>query len=125
MLATALSCDLDVERGPDWLFVRVRNLDPEDSDASLAERLRRLLQQHFTYRLVLELNEVEVLDSLLIGQLIQLYRWIEQHDGVMRLCGLSARNRQVLHACRLDDRLLPYGDRQEAVMGRSLAAKPR
>lgn len=125
MLATALGCDLDVERGPDWLFVRVRNLAPEDPDASLAERLRRLLQQHFTYRLVLELNEVEVLDSLLIGQLIQLYRWIEQHDGVMRLCGLSARNRQVLHACRLDDRLLPYGDRQEAVMGRSFAAKPR
>ena len=77
-----------------------------------------LLQQHFTYRLVLELDEVQVLNSDLIGQLMQLYRRIEEHDGVMRLCGLSPHNRQVLHACHLDDRLLPYEDRQEAVMGR-------
>jgi anti-anti-sigma factor len=126
MLATASCCDLDMERGPDWLLVRVRNIEQEDPNASLlAERLWRLLQQHFTYRLVLELNEVEVLDSFLIEQLIQLYRWIEEHDGVMRLCGLSNHNRQVLHACRLDERLPPYGDRQEAVMGRSCAAKPR
>jgi anti-anti-sigma factor len=126
MLATAPCCELDVERGPDWLFVRVRNLDLEESDSPLlADRLWRLMQQHFTHRLVLELNEVEVLDSFLIGQLIELYRRIEEHDGVMRLCGLSAHNRQVLHACRLDDRLLPYCDRQEAVMGHSAAGKPR
>ena len=27
MLATVPSCELDVERGPDWLLVRVTNLD--------------------------------------------------------------------------------------------------
>jgi len=27
MLAIAPGCGLDVERGPDWLLVRVRNLD--------------------------------------------------------------------------------------------------
>ena len=107
MLTIAPSFDLDVERGPDWLLVRVRNLDLTQSDAPpLAEHLWGLLQQHFTYRLVLEFDEVGVLDSRLIGQLIQLYRRIEEHDGVMRLCGLSPHNRQVLHTCRLDDRLL-------------------
>ena len=126
MLAIAPGCELDVERGPDWLLVRVRNLDLAESDtAPLAERLWHLLQQHFTYRLVLELDEVQVLNSHLIGQLDQLYRRIEEHDGVMRLCGLSSHNRQVLHACHLDDRLLPYGDRQEAVMGRPHWARPR
>jgi anti-anti-sigma factor len=99
-------------------MVRVRNIDlTEPASPSLAERLWRLLQQHFTYRMVLELDEVRLLNSPLIGQLIQLYRWIKEHDGVLRLCGLSAYNRQVLHACRLDDRFLPYQDRQEALMG--------
>jgi anti-anti-sigma factor len=130
MLATAPGCapgcELDVERGPDWLLVRVRDLDQVEHNAlPLAERLWQLLQQHFTYRLVLELNEVPVLDSFSIGQLVELYRRIEQHDGVLRLCGLSAENREVLHACRLDDRLLPYGDRQEAVMGCPHAPRPR
>jgi anti-anti-sigma factor len=126
MQAAASSCEWDVERGPDWLLVRLRNLDLSDPDGpSVAEHLKSLLEQHFTHRLVLEMDEVEVLNSDLIGQLVQLYRWIEEHDGVMRLCGLSPANRQVLHTCRLDDRLLPYGDRQEAVMGRSHAAKPR
>ena len=126
MLAIAPGCELDVERGPDWLLVRVRNLDLAESDAPpLAERVWHLLQQHFTYRLVLELDEVQVLNSCLIGELLQLHRRIEEHGGVMRLCGLSSHNRQVLHACRLDDRLLPYGDRQEAVMGCPHWARPR
>lgn len=126
MLTIAPGCELDVERGPDWLLVRVRNLDqPEVETPPLAERLWCLLRQHFTYRLVLELDEVEVLNSYLIGQLIQLFRRIEEHDGVLRLCGLSAYNRQVLHTCRLDDRLPAYGDREEAVMGRPHPARPR
>jgi anti-anti-sigma factor len=126
MLTVAPDCELDVQRGPDWLLVRVRNLDQTGSETpALAERLWSLLQQHFTYRLVLELDEVRILNSHLIGQLIQLYRRIEEHDGVMRLCGLSVYNRQVLHACRLDDRLLPYGDREEAVKGCPHSHRPR
>ena len=118
MLAIAPGGEFDVERGPDWLMVRVRNVDlTEPASLSLAERLWRLLQQHFTYRMVLELDEVRLLNSPLIGQLIQLYRRIKEHNGVLRLCGLSASNRQVLHACRLDERFLPYQDRQEALMG--------
>jgi anti-anti-sigma regulatory factor len=122
----ASGCDLDVERGPGWLLVRVRNFDAAESDEpSLAERVWSLLQQHFTYRVVLELDDLQVLNSYLVGQLIQLHRWIEERDGVMRVCGLSPYNRQVLHASHLDDRLLPYGDRQEAVMGGPHTARPR
>jgi len=83
----------------------------------LADRIWRLLEQHFTYRLVLELDEIRVLTSSLIEQLMELYRRVEKHDGVMRVCGLSPYNRQILHACHLDERLLPYHDREEAVMG--------
>ena len=80
-----------------------------------------MLQQHFTYRLILELDQVGASSSL-IGQLIQLHKRIEEHDGVLRLCGLSSQNRSVLHACAQDDRFRSYDSRVEAIMG---AADPR
>ena len=108
MLGVASGCDLDVERGPDWLLVRVRHLDLGKSDYPLlAEQIWSLLEQHFVYRLVLELDQVPMLNSGMIGQLVQLYRLICEHDGVMRLCGVSQRNRAVLHQCHLDERLPP------------------
>ena len=119
MLAIAPGCDWDVQRGPDWLLVRVRNVDLLDPDApDLTERLWSLLEQHFTYRLVLELDEETSLNRRLAAQLLKLYRRIEEHDGVLRLCGLSPCNRHFLHTCRLDARLPPYDDPESAVMAR-------
>ncbi len=126
MSVVAPGWELDVERGPDWLLVKVRPSEDGDSGAPpLEPALWNLLQQHLTYRLVLELDEVELLNSFLIGQLVALYRRIRQHDGVMRLCGLSPYNRQVLHTCRLDERLMPYQNRREAVMASGCRVRPR
>lgn len=126
MLAIAPGWELEVERGPDWLIVKIQNMD-ESSECypPLAERIWALMQQHLTNRLVFELDQILVLNSYLIGQLIQLYRLICEHDGVMRLCGLSAYNRRVLHTCRLEDRFQPYNDRREAVLGYSRPNRPR
>jgi anti-anti-sigma factor len=126
MLAIAPGWELAVERGPDWLIVTVKGSD-EDRDESppLADRLWELLGQHLTHRLVLELHDVPILTSHLIGQLINLYRRIREQDGVMRLCGLSAYNRNVLHTCHLDDRLPSYDDPHEAVLGYAERPKPR
>ena len=119
MLATASGYELDVERGPDWLLVRVVQIDPTSSDVSdLAEHVWTLLQQHFTHRLVLELDRAGMLTGHFVGQLAELYARIEEHEGLMRLCGLSAENRQVLRACGLEDRVGLYNDRCQAVMGR-------
>jgi len=126
MFAIAPGWELEVDRGPDWLLVRVKSTDGDAADAPpLAEAIWSLLRRHFTYRLVLELDEIDLLGSYLIGQLVQLYRSIREHDGVMRLCGLSPYNLQVLQTCRLDDRFLPYHDREEAVMGCSRPRHPR
>ncbi|NLF08191.1 MAG: STAS domain-containing protein [Pirellulaceae bacterium] len=119
MLAIAPGCELEVQRGPDLLVVRIKNFDPTEPDSSsLVDRIWNILEQHFTYRLVLEMDEVPLLNSDLIDQLIDLSWRIEKRDGVLRLCGLSPANLRVLRACRLDKRLPPYRDSQEAVMGR-------
>lgn len=125
MLAVAPGWELEVERGPGWLLVRIKSLDGSSPEPPLADELWDLLERHFTYRLVLELDQVSVLNSHLIGQLVRLYRLIRQHDGVMRLCGLSPHNLDVLRICRLDDRFLPYRDREEAVMGCSSPRHPK
>lgn len=126
MLALAPGWELDVQRGPDWLLVRVVGADRDASDSPpLADRLWELLNQHFTYRLVLELDEIRVLNSYLIGQLVSLYRRIREHEGVMRLCGLSPYNRRVLQICHLDDRFLSYRDRREAVLACHARRRPR
>ena len=57
MLATAPGCQFEVDRGPDWLLVRLRKLEADCSGLSrLADHMWQLLEQHFTYRLVLELD---------------------------------------------------------------------
>ena len=43
-----------VDRGPDWLFVRLHD-DSQPSD-NLADRLWQLMEKHFVYRLVLEME---------------------------------------------------------------------
>lgn len=126
MLAIAPGWELDVDRGPDWLLVKIKSLDADATEnPPLSANIWSLLERHFTYRLVLELDQVKVLNSYLIGQLVRLYKLIRQHDGVMRLCGLSPYNLRVLRTCRLEDRFRPYHDREEAVMGRCRPRRPR
>ena len=117
MVQTDVGWRFDVDRGPDWVFVR---LHPDDSNldtGSLAEQLWAVLEQSFTYRLVLELDEVPILQSYLIAQLVLIAKRINSHKGLLRLCGLSPANQEVIRLCRLDGCLPHFGNRGDAVMG--------
>lgn len=117
MVQVSSGWKLDVERGPDWLFVRLKS--PPDGNAEgepLAEQLWSLLEQHFMHRLVVELDAVPALRSYLIGQLAVLYKRIRQRGGMLRICGLNESQRQALHTTRLDERVPCYKNRTEALM---------
>ena len=58
MLQTAAGWGLDVDRGPDWIFVRVHPRDGFDDAPGLAESVWTVLEQHFIYRVVLEIDEI-------------------------------------------------------------------
>ena len=108
----------DVDRGPDWLFIRLRHVDAHgDQEPPLAEGLWATIAQHFTYRVVLELDDVGVLYSQLVGQLAALHKRVHTHGGILRICGLSDENQNVLRACRLEGRFPQYRNREEAVRG--------
>ncbi len=123
---TAWDWALDVQRGPNWLFVRVGRGDVPVADLPpLANRLRSLLEQNLTNRIVLELDQARLPCRYLVRQLKRLERWIRDHNGVLRLCGLRARNADRLRRRGLSDRFVFYRDFEEAVFGSHRARSPR
>jgi MFS superfamily sulfate permease-like transporter len=126
MLKVCSGWELETERGPDWLIVRIKEPTKDVvASCSLLDVLWSLLEQHCTHRLVLELDQMGHLDDPLLEELIQLHDRIAEHGGVMRLCGLSAENRCVLLSRPLDGGFVAYLDRDDAVSGGGLPRHPR
>ena len=126
MLTLSPGWELDVDRGPDGLLVKVRKPSAHDVPGQpLAEVLWELLGRHSVHRLLLELDQIRHLDEDLIEQLLELQGRIESHGGILRICGLSPYNRRLLLERHLDDRLVPYCDRSDAVLGHPLPRQPR
>jgi anti-anti-sigma factor len=123
MIETANHWRLEVDRGPDWLFVRVfppvysnKGLDTVDP-SGLSDTIWDLMQSHRCYRVVLEMEQVNLLFSSLLGQLILLSKRVYSQGGIMRISGLSPTNQDVLHTCRLESALPNFTNRSAAVMG--------
>lgn len=109
---------MDLDRGPDWLFVRLRPPRHGDThEVAMAEALWEMMDQSFTHRLVLEMDDVWLLRSWMIGELVKLHKRVATSGGLLRLCGLNDDNQEVLRLCRLDDRFPQYGCRSDAVRG--------
>jgi anti-anti-sigma factor len=109
---------MDLDRGPDWLFVRLRPPSHGDtSEVRLAETLWQMMEQSFNQRIVLEMNEVWLLRSWMVGELVKLHKRVVSGGGTLRLCGMNDANQEVLQIARLDDRFPQYRTRGEAVMG--------
>ena len=110
--------NLEVERGPDGLWVRIVGQSSGALDSPpLADSLWSLLEQHLVYRLVLDVEEIDLSDHCLVDELIDLYERISQHDGMLRLCDPSPGHRKTLEECELKRRIPCYRDREDAVMG--------
>jgi anti-anti-sigma factor len=107
----------DVERGPDWLFVKLASDKSLAQDAEIADGLWEVMRRHLAHRMVIQLDGLPQLTSRMLGQLAALGERIKKEGGMLRLCGLSQAARESLRTTRLD-RLLPcYEDRTAAVMG--------
>jgi anti-anti-sigma regulatory factor len=108
----------ELSSGPDWLFVRLY-WNPADCGQSpdLAEPIWQLLQTNMQNRLVLETENVPLLSSHLVGELVRLHKLIVEQGGMVRLSGTSDENQDILRTAQLADRFPQFGNREEAVMG--------
>lgn len=122
---TASDWALGVERGPNWLFVKVLGgLVDVSHLPPLGSRLRTLLEQNLINRMVLELEQAIIPCSYLVRQLTLLDRWVAEYHGLLRLCGLRTRYAERLRRRGLSDRFVFYHDRREAVFGVSRPRSP-
>jgi len=109
---------LEMDRGPDWLFIRPVPASPDvAAEVDLAEAIWERMDQQFLNRVVVEMDEVPLLRSWLIGQLVILHKRIVSRGGLVRLAGMSDDNQRVLEMVHLDDRFPQYADRGAAIMG--------
>lgn len=109
---------LTVDRGPNWLFVKLR---PKrrfaDDVAHIADELWSIASRHFTYRIVLELEELREIPPALVDQLVILQERLAHSEGSLRICGCSVGPLQNLCEGDFDMALPVYGSRQAAVLG--------
>jgi anti-anti-sigma regulatory factor len=109
---------LEVERGPNWLFVKLRPHDtPLDKVPQIADMLWSIASRHFIYRVVLELDELTTMSNDMMGRLVLLQERLAQCGGALRICGLSPECEETLHDCELETALPNHSSRADAVMG--------
>ncbi len=84
-LAPTCRCEV-TGRGPNWLFIHI---DTVGMGCGLGERLWRIADQQFTYRIVLDFDPDEPADPHLGVELGILCKRLEEHGGALRLCGLA------------------------------------
>ncbi len=122
--ATVTRWALQIDRGPDWLFVRPQPpAGQQHLEVDLADSVYQVLEEHLTHRLVLDLEEIGLLRSWMIGQLMLLHKRIGSRGGVLRICNLSPENEETIHICQLQSQLPNYPSRLAAVTG--VPTKPR
>jgi hypothetical protein len=116
----------ELDRGPDWLFVKLLGPDSDGADASgIAESIYLLMHQEFVRRLVLELDELLSLPQDLVDELFVLREMIDGEGGMLRLCGLHYDHRDALAERDFCHRFTPFRNREEAVLGFYRPNRPR
>ena len=107
---------LGVERGPNWLFLRLHPSKSKNYE-TLADQLWAVLSCHFIYRVVLELDEFKPLPPGMIDQLAELQSRIADRGGWLRLCGTTEAAQRSVEDAGLDDLLRSHTCRAYAVAG--------
>lgn len=106
-----------VERGPDWLFVRMTG-GAVAGQGDLTTCLWDVIREHGASRVVLELDHVETIDEALGGAIGEIGTRVRDAGGLIRICGLSepklSRLRRVAAAARVPH----FVTRSEAVGAR-------
>jgi MFS superfamily sulfate permease-like transporter len=110
-----------VERGPDWLFLRLESPPGMPANAGcerLADRIVAMILENHAHRVVLELDHVNVIDDDLIGMIADVGARVRGHGGLIRVCGLSQPNLSKLRSSSDAGSLAHFDSRLAAVGGR-------
>jgi anti-anti-sigma factor len=89
-----------------------------DEAFSLQQEIERLMPA--TNRIVLQLAEVNFIDSGSLGAILRLYALLQKNGGKLMLCQVSPFVLQVLRSTHLDRLFHPYDSDREAIIACSM-----
>ncbi len=118
MLEFAPGWTIAYEERSEWLCAHLKAPAQRAFDTPpLAEHLWGILTERNKNHLVLDLSEIPLVSSWLIGQLVMVHRRLTVPGGVMRLVGMSADNQSVLRVMGLEPRFPLYATTEDALLG--------
>jgi hypothetical protein len=124
MVSIAGGYELDVDRGPNWLFVKVQpTAKPTKQASQIADEIWSISSRHFIYRLVLELDQFDTVPEDLIDQILTLQERLAERGGSLKLCGVSPECEGQIHERHLEESLRIHESRVHAVLGNSTHAR--
>jgi hypothetical protein len=110
--------ELNVDRGPNWLFVKLRNKTaPRGTVPHIADKLWAISTRHFIYRLVVEMDELEQLPASWMDELTELQQRLSECGGALRICGMSPECEETASVRPRDSSLTNHPSRVDAVLG--------
>lgn len=108
---------ITVERGPDWLFVRVAS-GSVAAPGELTTCLWDTIREHGASRVVLELDHVETIDEALGDAIAEIGDRVRDAGGLIRICGLNEPKLSRLRSVAANARIPHFDSRSEAVGAR-------
>ncbi|MCA9269706.1 MAG: hypothetical protein KDA41_14600 [Planctomycetales bacterium] len=109
--------EAEVERGPNWLFVRLRCDEAADGAALLCDELSALMQRHSARRMVVELDGLACVDDETARQIARLFDQVTGDGGLLRVSGATAAAQEKLTKAQGDGAVPCYATRHDAVLG--------
>lgn len=116
--------DFEVRRGEGWLVIECIPPDRRANQTPFAREVCELVDRCLADRVVLELARLEGLSAFSINELLAVQRFVDGNGGLLRLCGLTDTDRELLNRLGLSTILPAFHGLEEAVMG-CFAPKPR
>jgi hypothetical protein len=108
---------IEVERGPDWLFVRVAG-GAVAGQGEITSSVWETIREHGASRVVLELDRVDAVDEALGGAIGELGTRVRDAGGLIRICGLSEPKLSQLRRSAAAASVPHFDTRADAVGGR-------
>jgi anti-anti-sigma regulatory factor len=112
---------LEVERGPDWLFVQMGD-SCDGARSGLTESVWETIREHGASRVVLELDRVERVDEALGEVIATIGARVRDAGGLIRICGLSPTKLSQLRSVAAVTGVPHFASRGEAVGTRRVGA---
>jgi hypothetical protein len=112
---------VSIDRGPDWLFIRLeppRRLGDDAVVDRLDHHVWQTIREHGAHRVVIELDRVQAIDEGLIDMIAAIGTRVRDDGGILRVCGLSRPNLDRLRRSTTAAEVPHFASRAEAVVAR-------